>query len=514
VPVKLHVHGGWREYLAPVDRHRLLNPAFFEDYSVDLAHLEQPLIGTFPFVEPIHAHSCTYMPGETTISLPLGKVYIEVSKGFEIRPLRTVVEVGPDTQEIVIEIEKALPWRERGWVTADTRVHFLSAVPALLEGSAEGVNVVNLLATQLGELMTIVCDFDGQTTWGSKEAGGDGEYLVRVGTENWQNVLGHISLLGCSGRIIATMTTGWPAESALGDPVEALLTEWARQCKKQGGLVVLPHFAGWCAEDAAIIVSGEVDALEMTSWGNLYGGIDRYSLSDWYRYLNCGYNVAAVGGTDKMLAGIAVGTVRTYARIDPHEPFTNDGWMEAVRRGETFVTYGPLLEFLVDGRPMGSRVDMTSNGGTVDVTWQVASATIPMSRVELIVNGEIRESLAVSPDQGAGHWSVKVDKSSWLALLVRGHYVGKPEIIVAHSSPVMISVEGSPMLAAADAVTILEQIDGASAYLDTVGARAEDVAYKRMRLVLTSAQRTLHNRRHQQGYYHGHTPVANHSEHQ
>ncbi|HSR29810.1 MAG TPA: CehA/McbA family metallohydrolase [Anaerolineae bacterium] len=514
VPVKLHVHGAWGEYLAPVDRHRILNPAFFEDYSVDFAHLKQSVLGIFPLAEPIHAHSCTYIPGETAIDLPLGKVYIEVSKGFEIRPVRTVVEVGPDTREIVVEIERVLPWRERGWVTADTHVHFLSALPALLEGSAEGVNVVNLLATQLGELMANVGDFDGQTTWGSKEAGGDGEYLVRVGTENRQNVLGHISLLGYSGRIIAPMTTGGPAESALGDPVEVLLTEWARQCKKQGGLVVLPHFAAWRAEDAAMIVGGEVDALEMTSWGNLYGGIDPYSLSDWYRYLNCGYHVAAVGGTDKMSASMPVGAVRTYARIDPHEPFTYDSWMEAVRRGETFVTYGPLLEFMVGGRPMGSHIELSSNGGTVDVTWQVASLTIPMSRVELIVNGEIRESLAVSPDQGAGHWSVKVDKSSWLALLVRGHYADKPEIIVAHSSPVMISVEGSPMLAAADAVTILEQIEGALAYLDTVGTRAEDVAYKRMRLVLTSAHRTLHNRMHQQGYYHGHTPAANHSKHQ
>jgi hypothetical protein len=427
--------------------------------------------------------------------------------------VRKVVEVTPATQEIVVEIEKVLPWREKGWVTADTHVHFLSPMSALLEGSAEGVNVVNLLASQWGELMTNVGDFDGQTTWGSKEAGDDGEYLVRVGTENRQHVLGHISLLGYRGRIIAPMATGGADESALGDPIEVLLTEWARQCKKQGGLVVLPHFPNPRAEHAVSIVSGDVDALEMTSWGNLYGGIDPYSLSDWYRYLNCGYLVAAVGGTDKMSASTAVGTVRTYARIDPSEPFTYETWMEAVRRAETFVTYGPLLEFAIDGHPMGSRMEVSANGGTVDVTWQVASVTIPMSRVELIVNGEIRESLAVPPGEKSGHWSVKVDKSSWLALLVRGHYADKPEIIAAHSSPVMISVEGSPMLAAADAVTILEQIEGALAYLDTVGTRAEDAAYKRMRLVLTSAHRTLHNRMHQLGYYHGHTPMTNHLEH-
>ena len=103
----------------------------------------------------------------------------------------------------LVEIEKVLPWREKGWVTADTHVHFLSPTSALLEGAAEGVNVINLLASQWGELMTNVGDFDGRNTWGSRETGGEGEYLVRVGTENRQFVLGHISLVGYSGRIIA-----------------------------------------------------------------------------------------------------------------------------------------------------------------------------------------------------------------------------------------------------------------------------------------------------------------------
>ena len=303
--------------------------------------------------------------------------------------------------------------------------------------------MINLLASQWGELMTNVGDFDGRNTWGAREAGGDGEYLVRVGTENRQHVLGHISLLGYRGPIIAPMTTGGPDESALGDPVDILLTEWARQCRSQGGLVVVPHFPNPRAEHAAAIVSGDVDAIEMTSWENHYNGIDPYSLSDWYRYLNCGYLVPAVGGTDKMAAATAVGTVRTYARIDPRSEFSYESWMEAVRRGETFVTYGPLLEFTVDGQPMGSRIAMTSQGGTVDVAWQAASVTVPMTRVELVVNGEIRESVAVAPGAASGHWSVKVDRSAWLALLVRGHQPGKPEMIAAHGTPVMVTVEGS-----------------------------------------------------------------------
>ena len=66
-----------------------------------------------------------------------------------------------------------------------------------------------------------------------------------------------------------------------------------------------------------------------------------------------------------------------------------------------------------------------------------------MSRVDLVVNGEIRESQSIGPREAAGHWSVKAGKSSWLALLVRGHYQDQTEMIAAHSSPVIVEVAGS-----------------------------------------------------------------------
>ncbi len=499
VAVKLHVHGAAGEYLAPNHRHRIPNTAWFEDYSADFVH------------EGLH--DCTYIDGEAVFKLPLGRVYIEVSKGYEIKPVRKVVEITPGRRSITLTLSRVLPWRARGWVTADTHVHFLSPQTALLEGRAEGVNVVNLLASQWGELMTNVGDFDGKTTFGSREAGGDGEHLVRVGTENRQHVLGHISLLGYGGAMITPMTTGGPDESAIGDPVEVLLTEWARQCHRQGGLVVIPHFPNPRCENAVTLIEGDADAVEMTSWGNIHGGIDPYSLSDWYRYLNCGYAVPAVAGTDKMSADTPVGAIRTYARITDGDPFTYENWMAAVRRGETFVTYGPLLEFTVDGHPAGNTIAVGHHGGTVTVNYRLASCTVPMTRVDLVVNGEIAESRTVKPWAAEGYWTCALEKSAWMALLVRGRYPDKPEIIAAHSSPVMVHVEGSVLSSATDALTILEQIEGAMAYLETLGTRADDAARKRMRLVLTAAHRRLHNQMHQRGQYHRHTPAENHGEH-
>lgn len=499
VPVKLHVHGEAGEYLAPLHRHRIPNPGWYEDYSADF--LNQNI------------HYCTYIDGQATLKLPLGKVFIEVSKGFEIKAVRKVFKITPRTRDITIKLDRVLPWRARGWVTADTHVHFLSPHTALLEGAAEGVNVVNLLASQWGELFTNIGDFDGKTTLGAKECGGDGEYLVRVGTENRQHVLGHISLLGYGGPVISPLTTGGADESAIGDPVEVLLSEWARQCRKQGGIVVLPHFPNPRCEGASCLVQGDIDAVEMTSWGNPYAGIDPYSLSDWYRYLNCGYFVPAVGGTDKMSANTSVGCVRTYARLPEGRPFSYAEWMKAIRSGNTFVTYGPLVDFVAEGLSPGQRIAMNRTGGTLDIAWMAASATVPMTRVDLIVNGAIRESQSVKSWKAEGYWRVKVERSSWLALLVRGHFPGKPEMIAAHTSPVMAEVQGTPFYAEADALTILEQIEGALAFLDTLGTRAEQAAYKRMRLVLTSAHRKLHNRMHEMGQYHGHTTVQDHKEH-
>lgn len=496
VPVKIHIHGESGEYLPPMNRHRIPNWFWYEDYSTDFVH---------------GGHICTYIDGEAEYKFPLGDIYLEVSKGFEIKPVRKKCRIDGDTGEIVVELDRLLPWRDKGWVTADTHVHFLSPHTALLEGEAEGVNVVNLLASQWGELFTNIGDFDGRSTLGGKECGGQGEYLVRVGTENRQHILGHISLLGYNGRMILPLTTGGPDESALGDPVEETLCGWAQRCREQGGISILPHFPNPRAEGAAAIVSDLIDGIEMTSWGDLYSGINPYTLSDWYRYLNCGYHVPAVGGTDKMSADTAVGTVRTYAKIKDG-PFTYESWKEAVKSGHTFVTYGPLMEFTVEGREAGSRIELPDSGGTLQVCWNVASVTVPVTKVELVVNGEIRESSRVDPTKGeyAGSWPLRVDKSCWIALRVRGCQPGRKEAIMAHSSVVMAFVQGERCFSPADAMTILEQIEGVTAYVSTIATRAEEKVYKQLLMTLTSAHRALHNRLHRAGIYHKHTVMDDH----
>lgn len=495
VPVRLHLHGQHGEYLPPRGNHRKVNPFWFEDN----------------YGEFVNGHNqYAYMNGECIVDLPLGDVYVEITRGYEVQPIRTRVRVTPETSEFLFELEKVLRWRECGWVTADTHVHFLSPTTALLEGQAEGVNVVNLLASQWGEMFSNVSDFDGKSTLGARDFGGNGEFLVRVGTENRMQVLGHISLLGYSGQMIHPLCTGGPGESALGDPQETTMAEWAKRCIDQGGLVIMPHAPDPQLERAADFVLGVVHGVEMMCFNPFDRQLNPYGIADWYRYLNLGYQLPVVGGSDKMGQAWLLGGCRTYAHLGDLE-FTYDNWMRAVRGGNTFVTIGPLIEFEVEGMQPGGRLELPADGGTVEVSWRVASVGLPVDQVEIILGGLVADQVNLSRQLSAERSaSIRIQSSSWLALRVRGSYKGVHGEIAAHSSSVQVIVGGQRIFSQPDAVAVLEQIEGAIAYIDTIAPRPDAVRFKQMRATLESAHQRLHQRMHQAGVYHEHTPVHHH----
>jgi hypothetical protein len=491
VAARLHVHGEAGEYLPPRGHHRLVNTAWFEDFYGELA---------------VGSHQYAYIDGECVVDLPLGVVFVEIVRGFEIAPLRCSVEIEAETAELVFELEHVLRWRERGWVTADTHVHFLSPQTALLEGRAEGVNVVNLLVSQWGEMFSNVGDFDGRSTFGAKDLGGDGEFLVRVGSENRMQVLGHISLLGYAGSLIHPLCTGGPSESALGDPVEVTMAEWAQRCLDQHGLVVMPHAPNPQLERAADIVLGVVDAIELMMFNPLSapGGLSPYGIADWYRYLNLGYRVPLVAGSDKMSAGSLLGGVRTYTQLGERD-FTYEAWMESVRAGDTFVTYGPLASVEVEAVRPGGRLDLPTGGGTVTVGWEVESVAVPIERVEIVAGGLAVEEVVVGGTLIArGSAEIPVASSTWIALRVRGSYHGRPGDIAAHTSAVQVMVADSPLFSEVAAAQVLDQIEGAIAYVDTLAPRPQASRFRELRATLEAAHNRLHQRMHRAGIYHRH----------
>ena len=486
-PARLHFHGPAGEYLPPRGHHRKVTSALYEDSFADFA---------------IDDHQFAYVDGDCIVDLPLGTVFVEIARGYETAPVRRSVTVDAGTKDLTFELVKTLKWREQGWVTADTHVHFLSPPTALLEGKAEGINVVNLLATQLGEMFSNVGDFDGRTTFGARDFGGDGEFLVRVGSENRMQVLGHISLLGYSGSIIHPLATGGPSESSIGDPLEVTMADWARRCLDQQGLVIMPHSPNPQLERAADIVLDLIDAIELMTQNPLASTwhetseafVDPYGIADWYRYLNLGYHLPIVGGSDKMAAAHLLGGMRTYAHLGERE-FTYENWMAGIRSGNTFATIGPLAAIRVAGVSPGGRVELPSSGGTLDVEWEVESVAVPITAVEVVVGGVVAQR--VDPGgvlKARGTVSLPVKLSSWVALRVRGSYHGRPDEVAAHTSAVQVHVEGSALFSQADAGAILDQIQGALAYVDTLAPRLDAVRLRRLRVTLEASMNRLKGR--------------------
>ncbi|WP_235782829.1 CehA/McbA family metallohydrolase [Bradyrhizobium murdochi] len=491
VAARLHLHGAHGEYLPPKGHHRKVNTGRFENFAGELAN---------------GLNQYAYVDGSCDADLPIGPVYVEISRGFEVRPVRRIVEVTTDTESLTFELDRVLRWREQGWVSSDTHVHFLSPQTALLEGKAEGVNVVNLLAAQWGELFTNVADFDGRTTIGAKDFGGDGEFLVRVGTENRMQVLGHISLLGYEGEIINPLSCAGPNEAAIGDPLEAIMADWAERCRQQGGLVVMPHSPNPQAERAADIVLGLIDAMEMMSFNPLTAQISAFGLADWYRYLNIGYHLPLVAGSDKMDASALLGGSRTYAQLGARD-FTYRNWMDAVRSGDTFITVGPLVDMTVEGRRPGSKIAIPPSGGTVSIDWRIESVSVRPTRVELIRNGTVVDEVRCGDLSCNGHLELGVTESCWVAIRVRGSVAGREADIAAHTSAVYVDVGDKPVFATADAVSVLAQIEGSIAYVDTIAPKTDEARHSRLRAVLELAHHRLHHRLHELGASHEHVPI-------
>src|SRR5262249_26465692 len=89
-----------------------------------------------------------YIDGSCEIQLPPGPITVEISKGFEYRPIHTVVDQPAGKMAMRFNIERWTDMRSERWYASDIRIHDLTPHAALLEGAAEDVAVINLLAVQ------------------------------------------------------------------------------------------------------------------------------------------------------------------------------------------------------------------------------------------------------------------------------------------------------------------------------------------------------------------------------
>lgn len=482
-PARVSFYGSRGEYFAPYGHQRDINTNWCEDMGGDLK---------------LGDTSYAYVDGRFQIHLPVGEVFVELTRGFEYTPTRQRINIQPGQRELTLEIDRWTDAGADGYYTGDTHVHFLDPTTAVLEAGAEDLNVVNVLAAQWGRLFTNVEHFTGALAPASTA-----ENLVWVGTENRHHMLGHISLLGLKEPVFP-LSSGGPDEDYFGGAEEVLMAEWSDAARAQGGLVVAPHFPSPHLELAADIAMGKIDAAELKYFPP---HLDGHSLGSWYDYLNCGYRLPAVGGTDKMTNSIPVGGVRTYAHIGEDREFTHASWQDAVRAGNTFSSTGPLLFFTAEGQPPGTDISLPDGGGTLELTATARSA-LPFTRIEIVANGKVIADAAADAGGRSATLSFKYEagESCWLAARCFGEidlvhaWVNK---VAAHSSPVYVTVGGKEVFSPQVATFMLTLIEGGITYLNETAAPYRDVAKQRRHVgFFEGARAELHRRLHAHGIAH------------
>jgi len=455
---RIHFRTESGAYVAPHGHQTDVNIAWFEDMGGDCK------VNGVPYA---------YIDGTCQVDMPVGSMYVEVVRGFEYEPVRRLVEIKPGQRDLTLKVKRAFDMKKRGWYSGDTHVHFLSSQSAHLEAAAEDLNVTHLLASQWGRLFTSWEEFTGGLAPTSSE-----DYKIWVSQENRQHVLGHISLLGLKD-MIAPICTGGANEDWIGGEVGALMADWAEACKKQGGLVIMPHMPLPDFENAANIVMGHADAGEMC-W--LWEG-EKISSAErgYYRWLNVGQKLPIVGGTDKMSNGRILGGSRTYARLREGEEFTFDAWCQAVKQGSTFASTGAMIDLQVEGQPMGSELRLKGNGGTVEVE-VVAESVFPLTGVEIVVNGEqvAREESKHGDTSLRLKHKIKTEKSCWVVARCWGPHYTDAGPVMAHSSPVYIDVGRRCAFVEAEGNYLMTHMEGGVAWAENIGVFRDEGVRQRL----------------------------------
>ncbi len=411
-----------------------------------------------------------YIDGKCQGWLPCGEVIVDIARGFEYEPLRTKVRIEPGQREIVLRLKRWTNLNAKRWFSGDSHVHFLGTQGAHREAQGEGLNVVNLLQSQWGHLFTNTEDFTGEPSVSC-----DGNTIVYCSQENRQHMLGHLILWGLKRPVMPWCSDG-PSEAELGGSLEITMSDWADQCHRQGGTVVIPHFPNPNGEPAVLIATGRADAVEMLVHSN-------YQHMEYYRYLNCGYRLPLVGGTDKMTNDVPVGIYRTYAYLPTDEEFNYENWCKAVRLGRTFLSGGPILNFTVNGAMVGDTIPLPIGGGTVEAEAN-AMSIFPIHTLQIIQQGRVVASTeSVEKVDNLYRMTLKetlkVDGHTWLAARCSSgenytafpHHDGWRRGVFAHTSPIYIAVGGEWWLFDKDtALYMLTLIEGGLAYIRKTAA--------------------------------------------
>jgi dipeptidyl aminopeptidase/acylaminoacyl peptidase len=395
------------------------------------------------------------------ITVPPGKIQVEVTHGLAYRPISMEVETTAGEDKIIpLKLQPLLLSDSPGlhWIDGDLHVSmnyggaYRNTAQALLEQmKAEDLGIAyNLMANDNEQIPDIrAADMAGKADPLSLYT-----HHILYGEQFHSDFWGDVDLLNTNPPLIPKYFL-YPTRQPGLLPTNADIAERA-QARAYNEKPVLgythlfenipdPNFDSRLTNELPLDVAlGKVDYYEAVDSAD-----PNASAPVWYSLLNLGFHLPVAAGSDA-IAGYAssrgpVGRDRVYVRM-PSGPFRVGAWLGGLRHGRTFATNGPLLRFTLGGQQVGGELKLPAVK-TVRFTAQLRSI-VPVDHLEVVCNGEVALKVPLNQARDASNavGGLHLARSGWCLLRA---WADKAEDLVlddypyATTSPIYVTVAGA-----------------------------------------------------------------------
>ena len=350
----------------------------------------------------------------------------------------------------------------QSWYNADIHLHAngcsndnRSAAEILGLMKQEGINVGSILVW--GGFRSLILDpvhFRGQ----EDDPVSEPNYIVHWDIEisalpgDWH---GHMDLLNVAQKdAVVPNQVNYPGQ-------DYLLPNY-QYVQSQGGIVGYGHGSTWepgsysvptgCCNPRELPLDVALARVDFLASEIMNDGL--YWL--WYSMLNAGFHLPVLGDSDLECYWPKVGRYHTAFPLPTGDTLTYTKFIEAVREGRTVIRRNnsppDFLDIRVNGVGLGGELILPNQATTMNVQVD-ASSVISGQRVELILNGEVIGSQALTNSVQTYQWPVSLDKSGWIAAKTTGTeryspapgYRARPNSDGAHTAATFVLLGGCPI---------------------------------------------------------------------
>ena len=365
-----------------------------------------------------------YSDGEIRLTLPHGEYTLSAVQGFSTLHTRKTFTIDSNSGgEVMVDLERVWDPEKYGWYAGDHHFHLnyggayrLLPEDIVPEMKGENIHIGFPLVANLHNRMLE----RGLHGWQNNTS----PYIV-FGQEVRSHFLGHLNIMNADELFWPWI---WGPNYDLYGKDDRTNAEVLRFAKSKGALAGYVHPVGSReittvqamrsvpTEMVADYVLGEAEILELAClWTDEIGTSEL-----WHRFLNLGIPISLSAGSDVMkdyFRTMAIGSSRIYAK--PEGAFSVKSYLDAVKKGKTFVTTGPLIEFTIDGKSAGEIVPSKNT----KVKWDLkVHSAVPYENLELIVNGNIvwKKKGPATPGSSAYSGSIAMPAGGWATIRIHG----------------------------------------------------------------------------------------------